>query len=385
MANESLSQLASALNIATAQLSGDPQRMQMALGLQQSRKLQEQENKLNDWIGENIPEDQQQLLYAVPFAERAKILMGSQSDKSTFERFTVYDIDTGKSVGSINKADANRVDLSKFRLGPLVNPYAKSGATSDPLRTVTKGGKVVYNIRDSALTEEKIAEINTAGEVIQPLGFTEKFESTEDIDFDPVKKKYLATEQIIVSTSELAQKFADEPDSALRVGNAAQFIDSVIQNVDAGLNILSNAKDTKVYKFVQEGGKSIEGTDFTDRIREVSGATGVSESRIRDLAYLFAAARGQEGRGLSDKDYENALRIVSGGVGVEGRTKVLADVAGRLRDEFYREIEFDVATSTNDDYVNRLKTLPELPTFIDPFAQQVPSTTDGTSRVRIKL
>ena len=100
MANESLSQLSDALGIATAQLSGDPQRMQMALGLQQSRKLQQQENKLNDWIGENIPEDQQQLLYAVPFAERAKILMGSQKERriikgaDDFQRY----VDTGKKV-----------------------------------------------------------------------------------------------------------------------------------------------------------------------------------------------------------------------------------------------------------------------------------------------
>ena len=42
MANNSLRQLSDALNMATAQLSGDPQRMQMALGLQQSRKLQEE-------------------------------------------------------------------------------------------------------------------------------------------------------------------------------------------------------------------------------------------------------------------------------------------------------------------------------------------------------
>jgi hypothetical protein len=100
MANESLSQLSDALGIATARLSGDPQRMQMALGMQQSRKLQQQENKLNDWIGENIPEDQQQLLYAVPFAERAKILMGSQKERriikgaDDFQRY----VDTGKKV-----------------------------------------------------------------------------------------------------------------------------------------------------------------------------------------------------------------------------------------------------------------------------------------------
>jgi hypothetical protein len=42
MANDSLRQLSDTLNMATAQLSGDPQRMQMALGMQQSRKLQEE-------------------------------------------------------------------------------------------------------------------------------------------------------------------------------------------------------------------------------------------------------------------------------------------------------------------------------------------------------
>jgi hypothetical protein len=42
MANESIRQLADVLGMATARLSGDPQRMQMALGMQQSRKLQEE-------------------------------------------------------------------------------------------------------------------------------------------------------------------------------------------------------------------------------------------------------------------------------------------------------------------------------------------------------
>ena len=38
MANESIRQLADVLGMATARLSGDPQRMQMALGMQQSRR-----------------------------------------------------------------------------------------------------------------------------------------------------------------------------------------------------------------------------------------------------------------------------------------------------------------------------------------------------------
>jgi outer membrane biogenesis lipoprotein LolB len=74
MANESIRQLSDALGIATARLSGDPQRMQMALGMQQSRKLQEQENKLNDWIGENIPESQQRFLQALSYSDKVKVL-----------------------------------------------------------------------------------------------------------------------------------------------------------------------------------------------------------------------------------------------------------------------------------------------------------------------
>jgi len=81
MANNSLRQLSDALNMATAQLSGDPQRMQMALGLQQSRKLQQQENKLNDWIGENIPEDQQRLLQALSYSDKVKAIVSTQNQQ----------------------------------------------------------------------------------------------------------------------------------------------------------------------------------------------------------------------------------------------------------------------------------------------------------------
>ena len=57
MANESIRQLADVLGMATARLSGDPQRMQMALGMQQSRKLQEEaaarQQKLQQFVQAN--------------------------------------------------------------------------------------------------------------------------------------------------------------------------------------------------------------------------------------------------------------------------------------------------------------------------------------------
>ncbi len=302
------------------------------------------------------------------------------------ERFSVYSKSAGRPISSVLKTDARTISEIQanpdLQIVPLSAPATGKSAVSDPLRTITVGGKVDYNIRDSQLTDEKIQEINKAGAVIQPLGFTEKFESSKDVDFGPVKNKYLATQNLIVKTSELGQKFADEPSSALAVGEMSQFVDGVIQNIDVGGNLLSGAKDTKVYKYIQENSTSVEGRDFTDAIQKASIASGVAQSRIRDLAYLFAAARGQTGRGLSDKDFENALKIVSGGVGVAGRSAVLKDVSNSLREEFYRDIDFDIATSENQAYVDRLKGLPELPYYVDAIQQTPPLTTGGPRRIR---
>jgi len=313
------------------------------------------------------------------------------SKTGSVERFGVYDQKTNKLIGTVLKTDTQRIGELESQgavVGALRSPtVGGKSAVSDPLRTITMGGKVIKNVRDSDLTPEEIQKINKAGQVIQPLGFTEKFESSKDVDFAPIKSKYLATQNIIVKTSELSQKFVDDPSSALAVGGAAQFIDGVIQNLDAGADLLSSAKDKKAYQYMQKTSTSLQGKDFGDAIKQASQASGVAESRIRDLAYLFAAARGQEGRGLSDKDFENALKIVSGGVGAEGRGAVLKDVSNSLREEFYRDINFDIATSENEAYVNKLKGLPELPYYVDPFAQQTPTTqtTNGIPRVRIKL
>ena len=78
----------------------------------------------------------------------------------------------------------------------------------------------------------------------------------------------------------------------------------------------------KYIKYIQENSTSVEGKDFTDAIQKaqlhsISGvATASTVKGYEDLAYLFAASkRYQTGRGLSDKDFENALKtIVSGGV-----------------------------------------------------------------------
>ncbi len=79
MANESLSQLSDALGIATARLSGDPQRMQMALGMQESRKLQQQDRQWNDWIDVNVKDQGKAKLLRLMGREAGiKSILGSE-------------------------------------------------------------------------------------------------------------------------------------------------------------------------------------------------------------------------------------------------------------------------------------------------------------------
>ncbi len=381
---EGLAALQRSLGKSSAILSGDPRRMQLA----EQQVQQAKQDKLLQELGKDPRYAEQIKLLKAGLDPR---LAAGTTKAGSQERFGVYGLDN-KLIGTVLKSDQATIakieQNPKQRVGQLRSPtVGGKSAVSDPLRTITMGGKVIKNVRDSDLTPEEIQKINKAGQVIQPLGFTEKFESSKDVDFAPIKSKYLATQNIIVKTSELSQKFVDDPSSALAVGGAAQFIDGVIQNLDAGADLLSSAKDKKAYQYMQKTSTSLQGKDFGDAIKQASQASGVAESRIRDLAYLFAAARGQEGRGLSDKDFENALKIVSGGVGAEGRGAVLKDVSNSLREEFYRDINFDIATSENEAYVNKLKGLPELPYYVDPFAQQTPTTqtTNNIPIVRIKL
>lgn len=183
--------------------------------------------------------------------------------------------------------------------------------------------------------------------------------------FDAFKTQYLATNKIIKATSSLAQQFKDDPTAALAVGNTAQFVDSVIQNIDKGLNLMSGKEDRKLYQAAQTN-RSEEGTDFGQRIKDASINTGVAESQIRDLAYLFAEGRGQTGRGLSDKDYENALRIVSGGVGAEGKSAVLGDVSNRISEEYRDKLAFEKIYA-DPSLLEKLNRLPDLETFVNPY------------------
>jgi len=162
----------------------------------------------------------------------------------------------------------------------------------------------------------------------------------------PFADKWQATSILQQNLQNYTDELQKMDEAALTgVGAGAKFANSLIQNTKGFLNLASN--DTKSFyddAVAKDSYTTLEGTDFTQRLQNVSNQFGVNESQVRDLAYLFAAARGQEGRGLSDKDYENALQIVSGGVGKQGKIAVIESVYNRLGSEISNAVDARIRT-----------------------------------------
>ena len=263
------------------------------------------------------------------------------------------------------------------RVLPNVKAQPKSAGTMYQIVDGNNNDSFVGNISANDLAAGGFNKYEDAG--IDTTAFkltalptgTAPASTSGDTEYDTLKGRFMATNTLINNLGGLADQYYNNPKSALAIGNASQFVDSVIQNLDAAGEMLSGEDYINVKK---SGYTTIEGNDFSTEIKNVSQATGVSESRVRDLAYLFAAARGQTGRGLSDKDYENALKIVSGGVGAEGKIMVLEDVAGRLSEEVRGDLDFIVRNlpeGSNIDRYTRLRG--SLPTFVNPYSININS------------
>ena len=368
---EGLRKFSEAMNLIGAQQSGDPQRMALAQNQIRQRRVDEENERQKRAIEAFIqtPEGAPYKNMYTLAGSKGVIAMLGRGGNSTFERFGIYDKE-GKLVSSVNKGDT--ASISKIQedpnltIGQLRSKTPGTQSNLDYFSVTDASGKRLYSIVNPS--KQDVDNLNREGLFLNriPTPTDRGVGATLNDDIAPMKSKYLATENIIIGTSNLAKQFANEPQSALAVGDVSKFVDGVIKNIEGTKNILSNAKDSKAYKIIQQSNISSDGSDFTKRIEKVSQSTGVAQSQIKDLAYLFAAARGQEGRGLSDKDFQNALDIVSGGVGVGGRIKVLENVSTRLREEFYRQLELEKNFADDEDYFKKLNKFKELPYFVNP-------------------
>lgn len=404
MANgfESLRQLADVLNLETARLSGDPQRLQLALGETQARKAQEMDALLNQQIDKmSLPDVQKTFLKAMTREQKYKTLFPG-TEKTTYERFGVYD-EAGNRIGSVLKSNINEIRQFQdagYTIGTLDSP---SGGQPKIFQVVDANNNRVEN---GIVTYEEFKEGQKSGKFAPGSTIVNIPTGTESPGLEkpslfseenkPYADRWQTTDTLLNNLQNYSNSLAKMEESALTgLGNVANFTNSLIQNTKGFLKVASN--ETKDFYNNSKSDNTfitLEGTNFAQRVKDISNQYSINESQVRDLAYLFAAARGQEGRGLSDRDYENALNIVSGGVGKEGKIKVVENVYTRLSNEISNVVNNRIAQLEDrrklypgqqryfDVNIGELRSLQNATPF-SPFVNplEVPNQTNGSQTI----
>jgi hypothetical protein len=258
----------------------------------------------------------------------------------------------------------------------------KSSSPGSLLQIIDSGGNFVRNIskKDALASTEDLAKQGYRVTNI-PTG-TEAAPSADmslEKRLQPIVDQYRTGTNLINEVSTLAKNVAENPETANKLvaggSNAIEFLKS---NIKGFANIAEKNKDNPIYKQLKTSQTSLEGTDFSDKISEVSGGSAIIQSQILDLAFTFAAARGQSGRGLSDRDFQNALDIISKGVNAEQKIAVMEDISRRITNEYNTTVDIARRLNVDDsDFINKLQEFSNLTTFVNPYTQQPISTAGG--------
>lgn len=389
---------------------GDP--VGRTLGLQQQFEQQAQQaeqerlqSDLNLAINQmNIPEAQKSLIKLLPPQQQYAAVYGQDTSKDTELERSIRELNRLKNIPTDQLSDADKRNINIYESRLLKTTQPKIYQILGPDRTGVGLGTydefkegLASGIYTEGSTIVNIPTGTEAPKVSKPEVFS--------VENKPFADKWQATSTLQQNLQNYTNELEKMDEAALTgAGTGAKFATSVIQNTKGFLNLAS--KDTKSFyndAVAKNSYTTLEGNDLTERLEEVSRQFGVNESQVRDLAYLFAAARGQEGRGLSDKDYENALLIVSGGVGKRGKIAVIESVYNRLGGEISNVVDNRIRTlqylkensaeseaSYFEKQITQLNALKEATPFnpyINPLQQQqVPSVTkDQVKRIRVKI
>lgn len=317
MANgfESLRQLADVLNLETARLSGDPQRLQLALGETQARKAQEMDALLNQQIDKmSLPDVQKTFLKAMTAKDKYSTIFGSKDRRIVkgadgYNYYVNPDGSFQRVFPGIEKEIASK-DIDIFT---IVNPQ----------------GNPAGNIVNP--TEKEISDLNKKGYVIERLPTVSQKRSFGDVEFfdktrQDVKSRFTAYSNFTNLANKLIKEIEEKPLGGLAAGSAGALADRILAEIQGSKNIIDKAKETGAYE--------TDLSKFESKFTDAGIATEKQKTMTLNLAYQFAAAKGQEGRGLSDKDFDNALRVV----GSKGNPLVRIDVLQNIIDDLGSEV-----------------------------------------------
>ena len=387
----SFQKLADVLSIENARMSGDPQRMQGAISSIQNRKATESDNLLNQQIDlMTLPDTQKALLKAMDLKTKYSTMFPSAREKSV-ERYSIIDRESGLPIGTVGKSDTQQISQiendPRYLIAPLAGIPKDAAGSIEIKELVDENNIFIENIDEKDWAKRKEAGTLPPGSKLQNLGTgmraADSGPERMDKAFAPIQEQFIAGEVLITGLSNTAKILAENPAIANDVVKGGAKVYSFIQsNVEGFDNLITRGQNSAVYNDVSKSKTSYDSKrNWSEEIDSLVSATGITESRIIDMAFALSAAKGQEGKGLSDRDFQNAIDMLSKGYNVGQKIDLFNDIAGRITNEF--NIGRGVMISQNPALQAKYDALGDLSSFIDPRLQQTPPpTTGGPRRIR---
>jgi len=384
-----LKQLAERLYGISAKLSGDPAKMALYQEMQKAKQPKAGATTFErfgifDALGNPIGSVSKQDLEKIEEINRdpTKFLgpLAAPPTKETngqtsFERVSIYDVNTKQPIGSILKTNLEKIAEYEKDPNYIIGPFAGLSKTNPPgieiKELVDQNNIWLENITEEEWLRRKQAGLLQPGAKLQNLGTgTRAADSpTQQLDkqFDPIKEKFIAGQKLITGLSDTAKIIYDNPSIANSLvsggAKAYSFIESNVKGFD---DLVNKGKQSKVYDAVFKSKKSYDsGKDWSQEIDDLVSATGITESRILDMAFALSASKGQEGKGLSDRDFQNAIDMLSKGFNAQQKIDLFKDIANRITTEF--DIERDVYLRINPDLEDKFNRLGNFSPFVNPY------------------
>ena len=187
----------------------------------------------------------------------------------------------------------------------------------------------------------KIKNMPMQGSVeVSVAGPIKDFQSTVNTVKTDLLARDVNTRKAISSIGNAINYLQENPSANTITASVAAFTNEVKAEINGALSVLGKGKidDPSVLNL----------ETYNSTFEELGIKSNVLKSKFLDLAYVVAAARGQKGKALSDKDIDRFIRIIgSGSADYKSVIATLTDLQKRLADEY--AIEHNVFAQQYED------------------------------------
>ena len=180
------------------------------------------------------------------------------------------------------------------------------------------------------------------------VGPFKDFQSTINTVKTDLMAREINARKAIAALDSGVQYVTDNPDANTIVSTVAAFTNEVKAEIGAALRLMGKGNISAPEVM------SVTNPLYEQSFKELGITDAVRKAKFLDLAYIVAAARGQKGRDLSDKDVNRFIQIL--GTNKAGYESVVATLT-QLRESLAREysIEHNVYANAYDD----IESIPE--------------------------